>query len=288
MPASPTAGPAASSTPAALLPRPGTLGARPPLLSLARPFTGADLNLRASPSYLYGTTGGGEYLLHHGLDIGNPLGSRVTALADGEVIFAGEDKTGAPFGPRQGSFPEGFFGRLVVIRHRVRSLEDPLYSLYGHLGRSLVKRRQPVRHGQVIGEVGMAGIALGPHLHLEIRSAAQDYDQTYNPYLFLKPLSGEGLIIGRVSNPAGQPIAKVPVNVFKLDAKGAADWWMATTTYPDGPVRPYPALNENFVMPDLPAGRYRLVAQAGGGPLQAELDVSAGAATTIELRRTIP
>jgi len=264
------------------------MGPRPPLLSLDRPFVDAGLVQRASPNYLYGTTGGGAYLLHHGLDFGNPFGSRVTAVAGGEVIFSGEDRTGDAFGPRKGSFPEGFYGRLVVIRHRIPGSDRPLYSLYGHLHRSLVRRRQAVRQGQPIGEVGMAGIALGPHLHLELRDAAADYERTFNPYLFLRPLPDEGLIIGRVSDPAGKAIAKAPVNLFRLGDKGAAEWWMATATYVEGPVRPYPGLEENFVFPDLAPGRYRLVAQAGGGPMETELVVAAGKATTIELRRAIP
>lgn len=266
---------------------PGPLDLAPPLLTLRRPFAGEGLGLKAAPSYPYGTTGGGAYILHHGLDFGNPQGSPVRAIADGEVVFAGLDSDGEVYGASNEPFPEGFYGRLVVIRHPLRLGDQPLYSLYGHLSRLRVARRQRVKAGDAIGEVGMAGIALGPHLHLEIRDRAQDYGHTYNPDLFLAPLAGEGLIVGRLSDPAGKAMPKVAVNLFKLDDKGKAGWWTATATYPDGPVRPLPALSENFVLSDLPAGSYRVVANAGGGPIQADVTVVAGKASGVELRRRV-
>ncbi len=288
-PARATPSPGHAPVGAPLGPLPKRLPPSPPLLSMGRPFIGPDLGQKASPNYLYGSTGGGEYILHHGLDFSNPLGSRIAAVADGEVVFTGEDRSGPPFGPPKGRFPEGFYGRLVVLRHQPEDAgATPLYSLYAHVNRVLVRRRQRVREGQGIAEVGMAGIALGPHLHLEIRDALQDYGRTYNPYLFLKPLPGEGLIIGRVSDPAGRALAKVPVNLFRLAEGGAPDWWTATTTYPAEPVRPYPGIDENFVFADLPAGRYRVVAQTGGGPLQTDLEVGDGEATALLLQRQLP
>ncbi len=254
---------------------------------MGRPFAGDGLGLKAAPSYPYGTTGGGAYILHHGLDFGNPQGSPVRAVAAGEVVFAGIDSDGEVYGASNEPFPEGFYGRLVVIRHPLLLDDQPLYSLYGHLSRLRVARRQHVKAGDAIGAVGMAGIALGPHLHLEIRDHAQDYGRTYNPDLFLAPLAGEGLIVGRVSDPAGKAMPKVAVNLFKLDDKGKAGWWTATATYPDGPVRPLPNLSENFVLSDLPAGRYRVVANAGGGPIQADVTVLAGKASGVELRRKV-
>lgn len=266
---------------------PGPIRLAAPLLTLGRPFAGDGLGLKAAPSYPYGTTGGGAYILHHGLDFGNPQGSPVRAVAAGEVVFAGIDSDGEVYGASNERFPEGFYGRLVVIRHPLLLDGQPLYSLYGHLSRLRVARRQHVKAGDAIGAVGMAGIALGPHLHLEIRDHAQDYGRTYNPDLFLAPLAGEGLIVGRVSDPAGKTMPKVAVNLFKLDDKGKAGWWTATATYPDGPVRPLPELDENFVLSDLPAGRYRVVANAGGGPIQADVTVVAGKASGVELRRKV-
>lgn len=282
-----SARPKASAQPRLAGAAPGPISLAGPLLSLRRPFAGEGLGLKAAPSYPYGTTGGGAYILHHGLDFGNPFGTPVRAVADGEVVFAGVDSDGEVYGASNEPFPEGFYGRLVVLRHAPRPGEEPLYSLYGHLSRLRVARRQRVAAGDTIGEVGMAGIALGPHLHLEIRDAAKDYGRTYNPDLFLAPLPGEGLIVGRVSDPAGKALPKVAVNLFKLDAKGKAAWWTATATYPDRAVRPHPELDENFVLSDLPPGSYRVVANAGGGPLQADVVVVAGKASGVELRRRV-
>ncbi|HRA21617.1 MAG TPA: M23 family metallopeptidase, partial [Anaerolineae bacterium] len=187
---------------------PGPISLAAPLLTMGRPFAGDGLGLKAAPSYPYGTTGGGAYILHHGLDFGNPQGSPVRAVAAGEVVFAGIDSDGEVYGASNEPFPEGFYGRLVVIRHPLLLDGQPLYSLYGHLSRLRVARRQHVKAGDAIGAVGMAGIALGPHLHLEIRDHAQDYGRTYNPDLFLTPLAGEGLIVGRVSDPAGKAMPK--------------------------------------------------------------------------------
>lgn len=282
---------ATATTPAGLpsLPEgtPGILDLSAPLLAFGRPFAGAGLSLEAAPSYPYGTTGGGAYILHHGLDFGNPFGTPVRAVAPGEVVFAGVDTAGDVFGATNERFPKGFYGRLVVLRHDASLAGRPLYSLYGHLSRLRVARRQRVEAGAVIGEVGMAGIALGPHLHLEIRDEARDYGHTYNPDLFLAPLPGTGHIVGRMSDPAGKAMTKVAVNLFKLDAKGAAGWWTASATYPEGPVRSLPGLRENFVFSDLPAGRYRVVANAGGGPIQQDLEVVAGKATGLTLRRRL-
>jgi murein DD-endopeptidase MepM/ murein hydrolase activator NlpD len=58
------------------------------------------------------------------------------------------------------------FGNLVVLKH------NATYSTaYGHM-RGFAKGIHPgvhVRQGDVIGYVGMTGLATGPHLHYEVR-----------------------------------------------------------------------------------------------------------------------
>ena len=41
-------------------------------------------------------------------------------------------------------------------------------SLYAHLNKFNVKRRQKVKRGDIIGYVGSTGRSVGPHLHYEI------------------------------------------------------------------------------------------------------------------------
>jgi murein DD-endopeptidase MepM/ murein hydrolase activator NlpD len=44
-----------------------------------------------------------------------------------------------------------------------------VYSIYFHLDRIQVEAGEMVEQAQVIGTVGMSGLATGPHLHWEVR-----------------------------------------------------------------------------------------------------------------------
>jgi hypothetical protein len=68
-------------------------------------------------------------------------------VANGTVIFAGWN---------------GGYGRLVQIRHN-----NGLTTGYAHLSRITVgvKKGAVVKQGELIGAVGMTGLATGPHLH---------------------------------------------------------------------------------------------------------------------------
>lgn len=88
---------------------------------------------------------------HEGIDYAAATGTPVRSAADGTVLRAG-------YG--------GGYGNLVEIRHR-----DGVTTRYGHLSRIAVglKSGMHVEQGQVIGRVGMTGLATGPHLHYEFR-----------------------------------------------------------------------------------------------------------------------
>jgi murein DD-endopeptidase MepM/ murein hydrolase activator NlpD len=89
-----------------------------------------------------------RYRPHLGIDYAAPIGSRVQAVADGTVIFAGWD---------------GGAGKLVKLRH-----SHGYETLYMHLSRILVHRGQRVHQGQIIALTGETGLATGPHLHFGI------------------------------------------------------------------------------------------------------------------------
>lgn len=91
------------------------------------------------------------YRPHHGLDYAAPVGTPVSAIGDGRVIFAGK---------------KGQYGNLVIIRH-----PNGFKTYYGHLSKfdTGIKGGTKVKQGQVIGYVGSTGLATGPHLHYEIR-----------------------------------------------------------------------------------------------------------------------
>jgi len=88
---------------------------------------------------------------HKGVDFAAPRGTRVKATADGVVSFVGR---------------QGGYGKVVKIKHQGR------YStVYGHMSRFAkgLKKGQRVTQGQLIGYVGMTGLASGPHLHYEFK-----------------------------------------------------------------------------------------------------------------------
>lgn len=86
---------------------------------------------------------------HRGTDYAAPTGTAVLATADGVVDFAGERSD---------------LGNLVILRHFDRYL-----TYYGHLSAfaESIAAGRSVEQGQVIGYVGMTGLATGPHLHYE-------------------------------------------------------------------------------------------------------------------------
>ena len=85
---------------------------------------------------------------HKGLDISNRKGTKVIATADGVVSFAGKN---------------GFFGNMIKIDHG-----HGIMTRYGHLEKTLKKRGDVVKRGDVIGLMGNTGRSTGPHLHYEV------------------------------------------------------------------------------------------------------------------------
>jgi murein DD-endopeptidase MepM/ murein hydrolase activator NlpD len=75
----------------------------------------------------YGSTGGGRYHLHHGVDYMNPVGTPVLAAAAGKVVVAGNDLETV-----YGAKPD-FYGNLVIQELDQRFNGEPVYVLYGHL-----------------------------------------------------------------------------------------------------------------------------------------------------------
>src|SRR6185436_18262193 len=90
---------------------------------------------------------------HTGIDYGAPTGTRVRAVGDGVVEYAG---------------PKGGYGNVVILRHN-----GQYSTLYGHLSRIAVRRGARVGQNDTIGYVGQTGWATGPHLHYEFKIAGQ-------------------------------------------------------------------------------------------------------------------
>jgi murein DD-endopeptidase MepM/ murein hydrolase activator NlpD len=88
---------------------------------------------------------------HKGVDYAAATGTPIKAAGDGKVIFRGK---------------KGGYGNVVILQHGGRYT-----TLYGHMSkfRRGVVSGSRVKQGQIIGYVGMSGLATGPHLHYEFR-----------------------------------------------------------------------------------------------------------------------
>ena len=246
------------------------------------PFLNTEFNKVAAPSYQFGSTAGGQYRPHHGIDIANRLGTPVRAAAPGVVVFAGLDDPIA-----MGPYPN-FYGNTVVIqldrKLPVAGGEIDVFLLYGHLSRVTVTQGQRVAPDDIVGEVGMTGIAIGPHLHLEIRAGANTYQNSINPYLWVQPGAGEGAVAVRLVAADGRswPGARLTLARFE---EGRAVWGRQIETYLDNEnLLPNPSWGENGAMGDVPAGYYVLIGNVQGEAVRAEFFVREGQTTFVELR----
>jgi murein DD-endopeptidase MepM/ murein hydrolase activator NlpD len=211
----------------------------------------------------YGATGEGRYHLHHGVDYVNPAGTPVLAAAAGTIIVAGNDLE-TVYGKKP-----NFYGNLIIQELDQRFQGQPVYVLYGHLSQVLVEVGQRVEPGDVVGLVGMTGVAIGNHLHLEVRLGGSGYEHTRNPVLWLQPEPGQGIIAGLVLDAQGQPIPEAPVIFFR--AAEPDKWWRQIQTYgntdkeTDEPilVNPDDQLGENFALGYVPAGDYLVKVKIG-------------------------
>ena len=86
---------------------------------------------------------------HKGVDLAAPTGTRIKASGDGIVEFMGT---------------KGGYGNVVILKH-----PNGVKTVYGHLSRfsEALRKNDTVAQGDIIGYVGMTGLATGPHLHYE-------------------------------------------------------------------------------------------------------------------------
>jgi len=228
-------------------------------------------------SYPYGSTGGGEYLIHHGVDLAGEKGTPVLAVADGKVVVAGDDHTTA-YGPTT-----DFYGLLVVIELKQRYRGQPIFCLYGHLSEVLVEEGQEVKRGDIIGRVGSTGIALGDHLHFEVRLGENTYNATRNPMLWLEPLPKRGTIAGLILDVDGNPVNESLVSFHRMEAP--EEEWRETWTYVNAPgINPDEEWGENFVLADVPPGEYLMEVKIGPHTYKRKIVVESGKTSFIKLR----
>ena len=134
-----------------------------------------------------------------------------------------------------------------------------LFTLYGHLDQINVQTGQRIERGAVIGLVGSAGVAFGPHLHFEVRVGNYfDFGATRNPELWIFPYAHYGTLAGRVTDASGAELYDATLQVRSTDIQRYA------FTYADGSVNGDPTFGENFTLGDLPANYYEVSVSDNG------------------------
>lgn len=118
---------------------------------------------------------------HYGIDYGAPIGTPVMTTADGVVLEA-RYKAGE--------------GNFVRVRHSSR-----VETYYLHLSRFAkgIARGARVDQGQVIGYVGMTGLATGPHLDYRVTQDGKWLNPLKLKSITPDPLYGESLRAFRIS-----------------------------------------------------------------------------------------
>lgn len=242
-----------------------------------RPFE-PSVNNEIDQTYRYGTTQNDLREPHYGVDFPNARSTRVLAVGDGRVVVAGDDKF-----KKYGWFAN-FYGNLVVIEHDVSGVNAPVYTLYGHLSKVLATVGQQVHAGDLIGEVGSSGIAIGSHLHLEVRIGNNDYKSTRNPELWVQPRAGTGVLAGRVLDAQGNLVSSA-INVQRLQGdRILPDHIYLAETYVRESLHGDDILNENFAVGELPAGDYRLTLIYNGRVYEQRVKIVDGMLTVVEFR----
>ena len=106
--------------------------------------------------------------LTNGVDFSVPIGTQVKAVADGEVIYAGDELAA--------------YGKLILIRH-----QNDWVSAYGYNSELKAARGESVTRGETVALSGLSPSGSYPSLHFELRRGSVAVD----PVPFLA--SGETL-----------------------------------------------------------------------------------------------
>jgi len=147
---------------------------------------------------------------HMGTDYAAPIGTPVHAAGEGRVSFAGT---------------RGGYGNALILAHT-----DGISTLYGHMSRFARNLHvgSHVQQGDVIGYVGMTGLATGPHLHYE--------------YL----LNGVHKDPQTVKLPGAEPLRADAMGKFRLETSG----WLSELVSPH-PATPAAAPSSSSLPPPL-------------------------------------
>lgn len=228
-------------------------------------------NDSVDPTYRYGSTANGTREPHHGVEFVNASGTPVYAAADGEVVFAGSDQE-TVYSPWA-----NFYGNLVVIEH-----QHELFTLYAHLSKITVHAGQKILVGEQVGEVGSTGVAIGSHLHFEVRRGdVQDYFATQNPELWLLPKKDRNGRLGALAISIVGQDSTFQYAEFTIDYHPARDEPRQKSYYCTTYARPMMSGEENAALGDLPAGDYRIAFEYHSRLYERWVEVESGKLTEV-------
>jgi len=251
---------------------------------LVRPIAPNASSVTPALTYLYGTTSHGDFDVHHGEEFVNPTGTPLYAVADGVVVTAGNDtqqRLCGDDGKKTCGRDINFYGNLVVIQLERGYNGQRVFALSGHMNKIGVSVGDRVKQGDPLGEIGMTGVALGPHVHFEVRVGTNDYAHTRNPILWMTPLQGRGAMAGRFADAKGNLQRGAMINLYRADPE---TFLYATETYSRDdapPVNSDDDIGENFAFPDLAPGDY--IIRVANQQYATRIAVEAGKLTFVEL-----
>lgn len=249
----------------------------------ARPIS-PDNNPYIDQTYRFGSTMGGNFQPHQGVEFNNPDGTPVMAIGPGVVAFSGPAERGA---------------LTVAIRHdSLLTLPDGsrryVYSVYYHNNELVAQVGARVGRGDTIARVGHTGRATNDHLHLEVHASPIDSVKyivdpevrfppyVTNPELWIEPLPGTGVIAGRVLDAAGNAVPQARIYGITKPEPRETPFAFAETYGPRN--NPSPMYGEHFAISDVPPGVHTLRAKIGDQWIERRVTVAPGVMTWVEFR----
>jgi murein DD-endopeptidase MepM/ murein hydrolase activator NlpD len=231
-------------------------------------------------TYRFGSTMGGNFQPHQGVEFNNADGTPVHAIGDGVVVHSGPAERGA---------------LTVAIKHNKQLKADGrrlhLFSVYYHNSKLLVPVGQRVKAGDVIALVGNTGRATNDHLHLEVHASPFDSTRlivdsavrypphSTNPELWIEPLLGTGMIAGQVWDSARKPVYQARIYGLVKPEPQETPFSFIETYGPRN--HSDPVYEEHFAISDVPPGEYVLGVEIGGTRIFRSARVEAGKLTWV-------